>query len=585
MSRAVLVGGDWVGHSPGMTCGKKHQRWAWVGGFGAIVGTLAACASSELSEKQNAAGDTNWLGPDEGGQTGAIVPSDLTEAEAGPAPMAATDDALAAPDEAAAQGTNINLSGSQDFGPFRAELAAGRIPSPDLLDEAGFFAEHHGELPPPSCGEQVCLQTMLAVMGNLLDGSNCTMLQLGLNSPLTINPANRPPLTLAVVVDVSGSMQGDKLAYTQQGLELLIDGLSDGDRFALISYSNNAAIVSELGDVQGRRAELREAVRGLVADGGTNLAEGLEVGYQSLLADYDGSRQNRVILLSDGLPTQGVTAIDTILTMSRGYNSDGLGLTTVGLGLDFNIELMRGLALQADGNFYFLENPGAVSEVFGQELSYFTVPVAFDLELELETGSAYSFGRALGSPFWRDSARGGRLEVPTLFLAHRESHDDVTDDGGRRGGGSALLVEIMPEDETAEAGSTVATVNVRFRRPDGELVEDVIDVTYPHKPGELLREGFFDAPDISAVQKSFVMLNIFVGMENAVLAFYSSTADRSTIAELDVLIASVEDYNLEIEDTDIEFDLELLRQLRANLIANGVPSGEVEVPENPWPAD
>lgn len=583
MSRAVLVGGDWVGHSPGMTCGKRLGSWAWVGSFAGLLGALGGCASAELSSKAEDPGFNH--GPDEGGQTGAILPPDLAEAEAGPAPMTAADDALAAPDEAAAQGTNINLSGSQDFGPFRAELAAGRIPSPDLLDEAGFFAEHHGELPPPSCGEQVCLQTMLAVMGNLLDGSNCTMLQLGLNSPLTINPANRPPLTLAVVVDVSGSMQGDKLAYTQQGLELLIDGLSDGDRFALISYSNNAAIVSELGDVQGRRAELREAVRGLVADGGTNLAEGLEVGYQSLLADYDGSRQNRVILLSDGLPTQGVTAIDTILTMSRGYNSDGLGLTTVGLGLDFNIELMRGLALQADGNFYFLENPGAVSEVFGQELSYFTVPVAFDLELELETGSAYSFGRALGSPFWRDSARGGRLEVPTLFLAHRESHDDVTDDGGRRGGGSALLVEIMPEDETAEAGSTVATVNVRFRRPDGELVEDVIDVTYPHKPGELLREGFFDAPDISAVQKSFVMLNIFVGMENAVLAFYSSTADRSTIAELDVLIASVEDYNLEIEDTDIEFDLELLRQLRANLIANGVPSGEVEVPENPWPAD
>jgi hypothetical protein len=173
-----------------------------------------------------------------------------------------------------------------------------------------------------------------------------------------------------------------------------------------------------------------------------------------------------------------------------------------------------------------------------------------------------------------------------LFLAHRESASDVTDDGGRRGGGSALLIEVMPDDDAAEAGAVVARVNVRFRHPDGNIIEDVVDITYPHAPSELLRAGFFDAPDISTIQKSFVMLNIYVGIEQAVLSFYSAEANAATIARLDTLIASVLDYNEEIEDTDIEFDLDLLRDLRTNLMANGVPSGEPpELPDDPWPAD
>ena len=130
---------------------------------------------------------------------------------------------------------------------------------------------------------------------------------------------------------------------------------------------------------------------------------GSKLAYEEALEGRDAAAQNRVILLSDGQPTIGITATDAILAMSKGYNSEGVGLTTIGVGTDFNPELMRGLAQQADGNFYFLENAGAVNEVFSDELSYFTVPVAFDLKLELSAGAHYNFGRAYGSSFWKDT--------------------------------------------------------------------------------------------------------------------------------------------------------------------------------------
>jgi Ca-activated chloride channel family protein len=505
--------------------------------------------------------------------------------------------AIAAPPQ---QGSNVNFGGAQDVGFMRDQLEAGQVPSLESLDAPGFFAEHYIELPPPSCGERLCLQPMVAVMGNLWNGGNCTMLHLGLRSPIEANPGDRPPLALALVVDVSGSMAGQKIEYVREGLELLIDGMHDEDELALITYSDAARVVMPMSNVGENRVALRRAVEALVAEGATNLSDGLTLGYQEVLDGYDSGRQNRVILLSDGMPTAGITDTEAILDDSRAYNSDGVGLTTIGLGADFNIDLMRGLAQQADGNFYFLEDTGAIDEVFQEELSYFVVPIAFDLELSLSAGPDYEFGRALGAPLWQDTARGGSLSVPSVFVAHRQSDDDMMFDGGRRGGGSSLLVELMPRPEpTAGDSATIATIDLTFREPGNDVLQhDRVEVVYPHKASELEPRGYFatsvdtdteqtvEETDPTAVQKSFVMLNIYVGMESAITAFHTRSADGSTIRDLDNLIDAVEDYNDEVGDADIDADIDMLQMLRANLIAAGVASPRERTrSEDPWPAD
>ena len=489
--------------------------------------------------------------------------------------------------------TNVSLGGSQDFGYFRALLDAGQVPQEGDFDAAGFFAEHHTALPAPTCGNRVCLQAMLGVMGSLLDGAtNCTMLQLGLNSPIAADPGNRPPLTLAVVVDVSGSMQeAGKIDFVRQGLGLLVDGLRDEDRLALVTYSTGASVPFPMSDVFGQRAQARSLVDTLVASGGTNLYGGLERGYAEVLGNYDSGRQNRVILLSDGQPTEGITGEADILSMSKAYNSDGVGLTTIGLGTSFNANLMRNLALQADGNFYFLESAAAVSEVFTEELSYFTVPLAFDLHLDVRTGPYYAFGEARGTPFWQDTSYGGVLDVPSVFIAHRESASDVTDMGGRRGGGSALLLELMPnvtvDDGTGTSSADVATIDVQFREPGtNAIIQDSVTVNYPFAPWVTPEAGHFQADDIAVVQKSFVMLNIYVGIEIAVRAFHQNQDPTGAIIGIKRLVAAVRDYNEEIQDTDIQYDIELLERLMEVMVQNGItPPPEPTLPANPWPAD
>jgi Ca-activated chloride channel family protein len=343
-------------------------------------------------------------------------------------------------------------------------------------------------------------------------------------------------------------------------------------------------------ELRGHRNEIHGQIRDLAPEGATNIYDGLEVGYRHALENYDSGRQNRMILLSDGQPTEGETSPARIMDLSRTYNSEGVGLTAVGLGTDFNYSLMRGLAEQGDGNFYFVENADAVEEVFTEELSYFTLPVAFDVQLTMRPGSDYQLVRAYGSRFWETTDEGlGQIEVPSVFLAHRVSHDDVGEGGTRRGGGSALLVEVMPIDNPDRpAGAVqVADLELSFREPGtNRIVEQRIEASYAEGADVLLAKGFFDN---SIVEKSFVMLNVYVGLVMATDMFHFERDLDGAVGLLRRLVAAVRDYEDSANDgegdIDMQLDIELLEDTIAVMLQNGAEDQGEEIPEDPWPAD
>ncbi|MEM6732694.1 MAG: VWA domain-containing protein, partial [Myxococcota bacterium] len=438
-------------------------------------------------------------------------------------------------------------------------------------------------------GERVCLQAMLGVMNNLINGNNCTLLQIGLNSPITVDPNARPPLDLAVVVDVSGSMASEgKLNSVQNGLRLMVSEMRDIDRIALITYSGSESTVFALDTVQGNRNTLLSIVDGLEAGGPTNIFDGLAEGYAELAQGFDAEREARVLLLSDGQPTAGETDSASILAMSAAQNSDGIGLTTIGVGTSFNVSLMRDLALQSDGNFYFVEDASAVEEVFTEELAYFTVPIARDVEISVEVGPLYDFGAAHGSSLWESVDRGGQLELASVFVAHREAAEDVSGDNNRRGGGSRLLVEIMPNGlaQGDEASAIVARVDLRFTDPTtGAVASQSQNIVFPFSPAVTPDTGLFETP---MVEKSFVVLNLFVGLQQAVSAFHLGEPGEA----LDVLVglvAAARDYEDSANDgqgdLDIRLDIELMETLIGNIETLTAVPVPTEVPEDPWPAD
>ena len=255
---------------------------------------------------------------------------------------------------APAASSNVGTGGGQDFAAFRLALEQGRIPGPDTLDPAGFFAEHYTSLPPATCGKAICLHGLLSVSPDDLQGGNWTLLQMGMSSPVDPATVTKPPLDLAVVLDRSGSMaDAGKMEYAKAGLKLLIAGLGDADTLSLVVFDSTAQKLFGPARVTDKAA-LTAIVDRIAPGSSTNIFDGLQMGYEAALAAGDETQDRRVIFLTDGLATAGDTSLAHIEAMSAGYNGKYIGLTTIGLGSDADLGLLRTLSEQAGGNFYFV---------------------------------------------------------------------------------------------------------------------------------------------------------------------------------------------------------------------------------------
>ena len=389
------------------------------------------------------AGGHGGGGDDDGFSEGA-PPAEPGMDQGGAADEADSDGEMADPNVGGGgtRDVSIGQGGAQDFGVFRRIIMDGGLPLPETLDDVGFFNEHVIDTPPADCGGAICLHASLGAMDNLINGAGCTMMQLGLNARVSQEQEERKPLNLGVAVDVSGSMRSDgKINFVRSGLQLMLDNLHPGDEITLVAYSSDAHVIDEAVQEEGWDA-LSETIGGLTAGGGTNLHAGLELAFQQVQRRSDPTFQNRVILLSDGEPTVGVTDEGAIREMASTYTLEGIGLTTIGVGAESNPAFLRILSETGAGNFYFLENESAIEEVFVEELNYFVTPIATDLRVEVLTGAAYELREVFGTRLWTTEGNTGILEIPSVQVAHRMAHDDQ--EQGRRGGGGAILMEMMP---------------------------------------------------------------------------------------------------------------------------------------------
>ena len=154
------------------------------------------------------------------------------------------------------------------------------------------------------------------------------------------------------------------------------------------------------------------AIDRLQPGGSTNLHGGLMLGFQEVDRHFDIRRNNRVILLTDGIANVGVTDAEQITADARAYNDRGIYLSTVGLGRDFNDALLSRLALQGQGAYHFIDSAEEMDKVFRKDVLGLMQKVASDVSLILRPepgvqvlGADRLRGPAAGRP-GRDQAAG-----------------------------------------------------------------------------------------------------------------------------------------------------------------------------------
>ena len=177
------------------------------------------------------------------------------------------------------------------------------------------------------------------------------------------------PLNLALVIDRSGSMSGGKLDEAKRCVAKLIERLTEGDRVAIVDYDDTAETRLSLTTAPQAR-ELADAVLAAMQTGGsTALHSGWLQGADLLASGASEDCISRVVLLSDGNANVGASTADFICPQVQSLAAAGVTTTTVGLGLDFNEDLMTSMARSGQGSSLYGERLEDLEEAFDSELS------------------------------------------------------------------------------------------------------------------------------------------------------------------------------------------------------------------------
>jgi hypothetical protein len=120
------------------------------------------------------------------------------------------------------------------------------------------------------------------------------------------------------------------------------------------------------------------------------------LGYKEALKNYKREATNRVVLLTDGIANQGVTDPALIARDSLAFNDRGVDLSTIGVGLDLNKDLLRQLAKSGRGLFHFVADAQDIEKVFLKEVQSLVSPVASEPNLEVEYGPGLDLAQVYG---------------------------------------------------------------------------------------------------------------------------------------------------------------------------------------------
>lgn len=211
---------------------------------------------------------------------------------------------------------------------------------------------------------------------------------------------------LIVVLDRSGSMSGLKLQYARAAVRELIGELGSADRFALVTYSDNARLDIELATATpGNRASWQRGLDAIHASGATNISDGLDMGFRLVEAPRAGARVPRIILISDGLANRGERSVASLVARARRAAQGEYALSTVGVGDDFNEQLMTAIADAGTGNYYYLQRADDLALVFAGEFAAARNTVASGLELRIDPGLGVQVLSVAGYPLEREGSR------------------------------------------------------------------------------------------------------------------------------------------------------------------------------------
>lgn len=177
----------------------------------------------------------------------------------------------------------------------------------------------------------------------------------------------RTPLDLALVLDRSGSMHGEKIEAAKHAAAEVVRRLWPQDRVSVVAYDHEVDTVAAHA-AGGDMPDLTYRIGGIEPRGSTNLSGGWLRGRELLSAAGD-RRVRRIVLLTDGLANAGITSPVQLASMAAQAREIGVSTTTIGFGADYDESLLRRMAEAGGGGTYYIETADQALAIFQDELS------------------------------------------------------------------------------------------------------------------------------------------------------------------------------------------------------------------------
>ena len=278
-------------------------------------------------------------------------------------------------------------------------------------------------------------------------GAQKAVVKITLDAPPPPEKSMRPAVNLAIVLDRSGSMAGQKLERAKDAAIEALRHLGPMDMFSVVVYDHNVSTV-----VTAQHAKNIEWIEGRIrqirSGGNTALFGGVSQGAAEVRKNLDGNYVHRIILLSDGIANVGPSSPEDLGRLGAALIKEDISVTTVGVGTDYNEDLMTSLSQNSDGNTYFVELSRDLSRIFTAELGDVLSVVAKKVNIIIELPNGVKPLNIIG--------REGRIKGRMVELSLNQLYGSQE---------KYVLIEVeIPGGKSGEK-KDIAYVNVSYENP------------------------------------------------------------------------------------------------------------------------
>lgn len=395
-----------------------------------------------------------------------------------------------------------------------------------------------------------------AISKDPISGQQEFYMTVGLNSNIKQSDFKRKKLNLVVVMDISGSMSSSfrdyyydrrnsleegnkddsrsKMVIANESLNCLIDQLNPDDRLGIVLFDDSSYLAKPVNLISETDVDkIKEHILEIEPQGGTNFEAGYTKGTELFTDEMLNNEEyeNRIIVITDAMPNLGETSKDGLTKYVKDNAKNGIYTSFVGVGVDFNTEVIECLSYVKGANYYSVHSSEEFKKIMGKEFDYMVTPLVFDLELKLDSNE-FEIAGFYGTDT-KDKSTGTIMKVNTLFPSSSNSEGEVK--------GGVILLKLKPLSYTTQydkISSQKTNIVVSYKDVNGNNHTNEQKVTF----GDI-EEGY----DNTGIRKAIVLTRYANLMKDWILYERMNCIEN----ELDVIVKADKSKLLVTSETGI----------------------------------